>query len=71
LTCHQALARAGDPRAANWLARAHRALMAQAESLTDTTLRQGFLHNIPHHRAIVAAWAKRNEASGSRANPVG
>ena len=61
LTCHQALASAGDPRAADWLSRAHTALMAQAEAITrhspDATLRQGFLHNIPHHREIVAAWA--------------
>ena len=73
LTVHQALARAGDPRAAEWLTRAHTALMAQAEAITrhspDATLRQGFLHNIPHHREIVAAWARHvagNEAaSGS------
>ena len=67
LTCHQALARAGDPAAADWLARAHTALMAQADAISrdssqhgaDPALRQGFLSNIPHHREIVAAWAKR------------
>jgi hypothetical protein len=58
-TGHQALARAGDPRASEWLVRAHTALMAQADAVTDATLRQGFLLNIPHHRDIVAAWAKR------------
>jgi len=67
LSCHQALARAGDPRAADWLARAHDALMAQADAISrsssDAKLRQGFLHNIPHHREIVAAWAKRDAAS--------
>ena len=56
LTCHQALASAGDPRAADWLARAHSALMAQADAITDAGLRKGFLHNIPFHREIVAAW---------------
>jgi hypothetical protein len=75
LNCHQALARAGDPRAADWLARAHSALMAQADAIsrstTDATLRQGFLQNIPHHREIVAAWAKRDVASGSPERPVG
>ena len=58
LTCHQALARAGDLRAAEWLARAHTALMAKADSITDAALRQAYLHNFPHHREIVAAWAK-------------
>ncbi len=57
LACHQALARAGDPRAAAWLARAHSALMAQADAITDVKVRQGFLHHIPHRRAIVAAWS--------------
>ncbi|MDP3835506.1 MAG: adenylate/guanylate cyclase domain-containing protein [Hydrogenophaga sp.] len=60
LTVHQALSRAGDPRAAEWLTRAHTALMAQAEAISqhsaDATLRQGFLHNIPHHHEILAAW---------------
>ena len=35
LTCHQALARAGDPRAADWRARAHTALMNGAATITD------------------------------------
>lgn len=67
LTCHLVLVRAGDPRASNWLALAHGELMAQAEALADTTLRQGFLQNIPYHRAVVEAWAQRDE---SRAKPA-
>jgi predicted ATPase/class 3 adenylate cyclase len=67
LTCHQVLARAGDPRADEWLVRAHGALMAQAEALSDAALRQGFLQNIPWHREIVAAWAKRATAGGATA----
>jgi class 3 adenylate cyclase/tetratricopeptide (TPR) repeat protein len=63
LTCHQVLAHAADPRADAWLVRAHGALMAQADAISrntaDATVRQGFLQNIPHHREIVAAWAKR------------
>jgi class 3 adenylate cyclase/tetratricopeptide (TPR) repeat protein len=66
LTCHQALARAGDPRAAEWLARAHTALMAQADAIGQSgggaELLQGFLQNIPHHREIVALWT----AQGAR-----
>ncbi|MCU7369637.1 AAA family ATPase [Paucibacter sp. O1-1] len=75
LSCHQALARAGDPRADHWLVRAHGALMAQADAIsrnsTDTTLRQGFLQNIPHHREIVAAWAQRDVGSEAPAGPAG
>ena len=59
-TCHRVLASAGepgDPRAAEWLTRAHEALQAQAATITDAALRQGFLRNIPAHREIVAAWA--------------
>jgi hypothetical protein len=61
LTCHQVLARAGDPRAAEWLARAHTALMAQADAIAQSgggaELLEGFLQNIPHHREIVALWS--------------
>lgn len=75
LSCHLALARAGDPRATDWLIRAHSALMAQADTIsrstTDATLRQGFLQNIPHHREIVAAWAKRDVASESPERTAG
>ena len=74
LSCHQALARAEDPRAADWLARAHSALMTQADTIsrstTDATLRRGFLQNIPHHREIVAAWAQRSAASELSAKPM-
>ena len=72
LTCHQALARAGDPRAADWLARAHSALMAQSDAITrhspDAALRHGFLQNIPHHREIVAAWDGRTVAGSAAAS---
>ena len=62
-TCHRVLASAGDPRAAEWLARAHEALQAQAATIADAELRQGFICNIPVHREIAAAWATRNAAS--------
>ena len=70
LSCYQALAHAGDPRAVGWLDRAHAALMAQAETINDATLRQGFLHHIPHHREIVAAWAKRDLPSETAVKPT-
>jgi hypothetical protein len=61
-TCHRVLASAGDrARAGEWLARAHEALQAQAAAISDAALRRGFLHNIPVHREIMAAWAARIE----------
>ena len=68
--CYQVLARAGDPRADKWLARAHAALMAQADAITDAALRQGFLQNIPHHREIAAAWAMRGPSGEPGAEAV-
>lgn len=58
ITCHLALARAGDPRAHEWLCRAHDALKAQAEAIDDPGLRRDFLGNVPFHREIMAAWAR-------------
>ncbi|WP_162245888.1 MULTISPECIES: adenylate/guanylate cyclase domain-containing protein [unclassified Roseateles] len=58
-TIHRVLATAGDPRAAEWLQRAHRTLMAQADAIKDVALRQMFLTNIPHHRDIAARWQAR------------
>jgi class 3 adenylate cyclase len=55
LTCYRVLAQARDLRAAEWLTRAHAALLAQAATIPDPALRQGFLQNIPYHREIVAA----------------
>ena len=62
LTCFRVLAAAGgdgngEPRAAEWLARAHVALQAQAATIADVALRRGFLRHIPYHREIIAAWA--------------
>jgi len=79
LTCHQVLVGAGDPRADDWLQRAHQALMARADAIgrsggdaergiSGAALRQGFLQNIPHHREIVAAWV-RQQAAGDVRNP--
>jgi predicted ATPase/class 3 adenylate cyclase len=56
LTCHQALARIGDPRAAQLLASAHADLLAEAITISDAALRKSFLNNIPEHRTIVSLW---------------
>ena len=57
LTCHQVLARVGDPLAQTLLVTTHTKLQAVAAAITPTTLRRSFLDNIPEHRAIVAIWA--------------
>jgi tetratricopeptide (TPR) repeat protein len=57
LVCHLVLARALDPRADAWLQRAHGQLLSTAAKISDEALREGFLANIPDHRAILAAWA--------------
>jgi hypothetical protein len=59
-TCHLVLTRAGDPRAAALLADAHAELQARAATIGDAALRESFLVNVPHHRAIGAAWAARS-----------
>ncbi len=66
-TCHQVLARAGDPRAAELLSAAHAELQARAATITDAGLRQSFLANVPHHREIVAAWAAAGQGRASDA----
>ena len=57
LACHRVLAEAGDPRAAGVLATAHADLSARARRIADPDARQRFLHDVPHHRAIVLAHA--------------
>src|ERR1019366_7178008 len=57
LSCHQALARASDPRSGDVLAAAHTELQDVAGTITHTALRASFLNDIPEHREIVAAWA--------------
>jgi class 3 adenylate cyclase len=58
-TLAEVLHAAGDPRAVAWLSRAHAALAQQAAAIADTPLREAFLRDIPHHRAIVAAFSAR------------
>jgi len=61
-TCHRVLASAGDPRAGDWLSRAHEALQARAATITDSALREGFLRDIPVHAQIAAAWTAASAA---------
>ena len=48
LIVHRVLAHAGDPRAYDVLANAHDALQTVAATITDPTLRQSYLDNIPN-----------------------
>ena len=57
LSCHRALARAGDERAAGVLAQAHTELLSRAAGITDAGLREAWLNNVPEHREINAAWS--------------
>jgi class 3 adenylate cyclase/predicted ATPase len=59
ICCHQVLERAADPRAEDWLLRAHTRLMEQARTIADPALRQDFLQHGPGHGEIVAAWRAR------------
>ncbi len=63
LVCHRVLSAAADPRAAAWLQRAHAELLATAASISDASLREGFLNNSPDHRAILSAWALQHPAA--------
>lgn len=58
LTIYEVLAASGDPNAVTWLQRAHGAMMAQADAISDASCRQMFLTNIPYHRDIVALWLR-------------
>lgn len=71
LTCHRAFARSGDARAAPALAAAHDALLRVAASIDDVALRRSFLHNVPHHREIVAAWAASGSPGGTPSSHPG
>ena len=57
LVCHRVLSSAGDSRALAWLQGVRDELLAVAATISDEALRDGFLNNIPDHRAILAAWA--------------
>jgi hypothetical protein len=57
LSCYEVLHPSDDPRAFDVLDEAHAALQAQAACIVDDATRERFLHDVPHHHAIVTAWA--------------
>jgi hypothetical protein len=66
LICYRVLATTGDARALPWLQRAHAEMRTVAATITDESLRDGYLNNLQEHRAILAAWAlhERELAAG-------
>ena len=60
--CHQVLVAAGDVRAFEILGSAHAELQAKAATITPPALRESFLHAIPEHHKIVAAWTAHQAA---------
>jgi len=56
MTLHEVWRRARDPRADAALVEAHRALMHEADAITDAALRCSFLTLIPENREIAALW---------------
>ncbi len=64
LTVYRVYTAAADPRAPAWLQRAWRAVLAQADAISDAALRQMFLANIPEHREILALWAAHGRRTG-------
>ena len=57
LACWRVLHTAQDPRAAPLLQAAHLTLQERAARIADAARRQAYLHDVPHHRALVAAFA--------------
>ena len=59
LTCHDVLAAANDPRAEEWLARAHQWMLTLAANIPDDARRKAHLQAAPHRRRIAALQAGR------------
>ena len=58
LTLHRVWSLVGDPRADAVLRAAHRALLEEADTISDAPLRACFLDDIPEHRQIVTSWSR-------------
>ncbi len=58
-TCHQVLARAGDPRSGPLLDAARDELLNAAATIGDPLLRESYLRNVPEHHAIMTASRQR------------
>jgi predicted ATPase len=59
LTCYEVFTSALDPRADEWLTKAHTHLCESAKSIGNPALRDGYLTKIREHMAINSAWLAR------------
>ncbi|MBN1246413.1 MAG: tetratricopeptide repeat protein [Anaerolineae bacterium] len=58
--CYEVLRANGDPRAASLLATAKQRLMAHADQISDMSLRQSFLENVPANSRIARSQSTSN-----------
>ncbi|MEK6256092.1 MAG: tetratricopeptide repeat protein, partial [Chloroflexota bacterium] len=56
LTCYRVLQAVQDPRALSILENAHKLLKERASKISDDSMRQKFIENIPYHAEIVKVW---------------
>jgi hypothetical protein len=56
LTCYRVLQATGDQRATPLLVQAHQRLQQLAARITDEALRHSYLHTVPIHRELIAAF---------------
>jgi len=68
LTLHQVWKRVHDARADAALVDARRALMREAEAITDAALQRSFLTQIPENREIAALWDKSQNSATMRSS---
>lgn len=54
LTCHELWEANGDKRAQEVIAQGYSWLQSRAAKISDETIRQAFLHNVPEHRRLLA-----------------
>lgn len=57
-TCFEVLQSQGDERATEILAAGHCELMRQADAISEPSLRESFLDQVPWHRAMRLAWSR-------------
>ncbi|MCV2370504.1 ATP-binding protein [Roseateles oligotrophus] len=65
LICYNCLSAAGHPRAQQLLDAAFGSLMERAERISDPLRRQSYLHEVPYHRGIAAAWQASQPSTGA------
>ena len=62
LTCYRVLLAGCDPRAATFLAMAHRKLQEQAARIPEEAMRRTFLENVAENRELMAEFARNQQS---------